>query len=129
MSDVVERVRAYALSLPEVRAGACWGEEAFFHQPPGGRRCLFLTIRDEGGRPVLGMPLPRATFESWFGAPPARPRRGQRIASVARCGPFAPHRLYAWRAWVEAAAPEEEHVMAIAWAVREAYALAVAREA
>lgn len=126
---VVARVRAFARSLPDVREAPCWGEEGFFHEPPGRRRCLFLTVREDAAGVALSLPLPRPTFEAWFGRPPARPRRGARLAVSAARGPFAPHPLYGWRAWVVASDPRDADVEALAWAVREAYGLAVAREA
>lgn len=119
----LERVRAYALTLPDVRVAPCWGEVGFFHHPPHARRALFMTLKDD----TLSLPLPLATFEAWFGAPPARPRRGQRLVSSLRHGPFAPHPLYAWRGWVRAARLEEADVPVAALAVREAYDLATRR--
>lgn len=75
---------------------------------------------DEAARTVA-LPLPRAQFVAWFGAPPARPRRGERAAPVAGRGPFAPHPWLAWNAWVVADASDEAQLATLAWAVREAY--------
>lgn len=120
-------LRDVALRLPDVEARACWGEEGFFHAPHGGRRRLFLTLREDPsrvpgeGRLRVSLPLPRATYLAWFGAPPARPRsREARLGGPTR-GAFRPHPLYAWNAWAQAWDPGPRDLPALADAVREAY--------
>lgn len=124
---MAERLRACALALPDVVARPCWGEEGFFHHPPGSRRRdgrLFFSIR--AGHPArFSVALPRETYLAWFGAPPPRPRRRERCATEARHGPFAPHPVYAWNAWAAASEPSEAEVALLALAIREAYGRAV----
>ncbi|HEX2021459.1 MAG TPA: DUF6194 family protein [Candidatus Thermoplasmatota archaeon] len=129
-----DAIRRLAEGLPDVVRRPCWGEEGFFHRPPGSTRRLgrlFLTIRDDPARGEGGVrysvALPPPLYAAWFGPPPARPRRREAFESGRRHGPFRPHPVYAWAGWAQAVDPGPGDAEALARAVREAYGRAVER--
>lgn len=129
--EVYAALRALAASLPDVVVRPCWGEEGFFHHPPGCPKrhgTMFLSVRRDP-RARYSVAVPTALYEAWFGARPARLRRREpRARSKLRHGPFVPHPQYAWNGWVAVENPAVSDVEAVAWAIREAYSRAVGGE-
>jgi hypothetical protein len=123
---------------------ASWGETSLFYNSdallPNG--VYFATIKDHDGandsashldrpgvfRVALG--LPRASYERLFGARPARPPKGGRVATghdFTATDVLMPHPVYAWMGWVQVLSPSTETFTGLQPLFAEAYDAAVGK--
>jgi hypothetical protein len=120
LNDAIDPQNVHAFimeNLSDVVPQNTWGETAFFYNPGNRfpRGTYFATIKEKDGdndrASQLNTPglwrlnfgVQRKTFQSLFGAPPARPGKGGVIE-----GPWdfsehdilTPHPIYGWMGWL-----------------------------
>lgn len=121
-----------------------WGETSFFYNPgqklPNG--IYFCTIKEKNGANDQSSNLDRdevyrlsigitpKTYANLFGDKPARPAKGQIVATghdFSTLNQLMPHPVYAWMSWVQILSPDEEMFEKIFPLITEAYEKASAK--
>ena len=122
-----ERILRDLLRLdPALRLERYYGERSIFYNPAGAAPLgtIFCSIKDHDGpndkasrlsRPGVyrfAFALAEHRYERFFGAPPRRPPKGERLRleghELTRLDVLTPHPVYAWMRWVQILAPTQD---------------------
>lgn len=139
--DIIDRV---SHSFKSVVPKASWGETSLFYNPgkalPNG--VYFCTIKERDGEHDkasfldregvfrLAIGLGEKSYVSLFGAKPARPAKGQVIATrhdFTQLNQLMPHPIYGWMAWSQILNPTPSKFEELLPLIEEAYRIAVAK--
>lgn len=123
---------------------ASWGETSLFYNPDGAlpNGVYFCTIKEHDGENDkashlnregiyrLSIGISQASYESLFGARPARPSKGCIVDTghdFTQADCLMPHPIYGWMSWVQILNPSEAKFAEIAYLIREAHQNAVVK--